>query len=179
MCDVAVVKKIANCLGVAPGKVQLNDEQVVTRTIGQNKTVQGFATILESLARESKSEAAQNSTSTKEVKAQVYQWLEFAVLYVAPGSKDKYVSKQLLADFNKLFISKSYLVGNFITLADLAVYYAIYDLMKSLSPVDKENYLNLSRWFDHLQQRPEVHQGEPLLNFTTIYLHGWATGTHI
>lgn len=50
---------------------------------------------------------------------------------------------------------------------------------KSLSPVDKENYLNLSRWFDHLQQRPEIHQGEALLNFTTIYLHNWATGTHI
>jgi len=39
--------------------------------------------------------------------------------------------------------------------------------------------LNLSRWFDHLQNRADVHQGEPLLNFTTIYLHGWATGTHI
>lgn len=52
-------------------------------------------------------------------------------------------------------------------------------LQKSLSPVDKENYLNLSRWYDHLQQRPEIHQGEALLNFTTIYLHNWATGTHL
>ncbi|XP_023179499.2 eukaryotic translation elongation factor 1 epsilon-1 [Drosophila hydei] len=179
MCDVATVQKIANCLGVSPGKIQLNEEQVVTRTGAQNKTVAGFATILESMARESKSETAQNSIVTQEVQAQVYQWIEFAVLYVAPGSKDKYVSKQLLADFNKLFISKSYLVGHFITLADLAVYYAIGDLIKSLSPVDKENYLNLSRWFDHLQQRPEIHQGETMLNFTTIYLHNWATGTHI
>ncbi|XP_037715698.1 eukaryotic translation elongation factor 1 epsilon-1 [Drosophila subpulchrella] len=179
MCDVATVQKIANCLGVNPGKVQLNEEQVVTRTSGQKKTVAGFATILESLASESKSETAQNSKVSREVEAQVYQWIEFSVLYVAPGSKDKHVSKQLLADFNKLFASKSYLVGHFITLADLAVYYAIYDLVKSLSPVDKEAYLNLSRWFDHLQNRPEVHQGETLLNFTTIYLHGWATGTHI
>ncbi|EDV56824.1 eukaryotic translation elongation factor 1 epsilon-1 [Drosophila erecta] len=179
MCDVATVQKIANCLGVNPGKVHLNEEQVVTRTSGQKKSVAGFATILESLASESKSETAQNSRASREVEAQVYQWIEFSVLYVAPGSKDKYVSKQLLADFNKLFASKSYLVGHFITLADLAVYYAIYDLVKSLSPVDKEAYLNLSRWFDHLQNRADVHQGEPLLNFTTIYLHGWATGTHI
>lgn len=28
MCDVATVQKIANCLGVPPGKVQLNEEQV-------------------------------------------------------------------------------------------------------------------------------------------------------
>ncbi|ALC41512.1 CG30185 [Drosophila busckii] len=179
MCDVAAVQKIANCLGVPTGKVQLNEEQVVTRTSGQNKLVAGFTTILESLARESKSETAQNSTVSREVQAQVYQWIEYAVLYVAPGSKDKHVSKQLLADLNKLFISKSYFVGHFITLADLAVYYAIFDLVKSLTPMDKENYLNLSRWFDHLQQRPEIQQGEPLLNFTTIFLHNWATGTHI
>ncbi|KAH8277731.1 hypothetical protein KR018_004227 [Drosophila ironensis] len=179
MCDVATVEKIAHCLGVNPGKVHLNDEQVVTRTSAQKKSVAGFATILESLAKESSSETAQNSKVSREVEAQVYQWIEFSVLYVAPGSKDKHVAKQLLADFNKLFASKSYLVGHFITLADLAVYYAIYDLVKSLSPVDKEAYLNLSRWFDHLQNRPDIHQGETLLNFTTIYLHGWATGTHI
>ncbi|XP_068144115.1 eukaryotic translation elongation factor 1 epsilon-1 [Drosophila tropicalis] len=178
MCDVATVKKIANCLGVSPGQVKLNDEQVVTRS-SKNKSVNGFASILETLTLESKSETALNSKSSREVEAQVYQWIEFAVLYVAPGSKDKYVAKQLLADFNRLFINKSYLVGHFITLADLAVYYAIYNLVKCLTPVEKEAYLNLSRWFDHLQQRPEVNQGEPLLNFTTIYLHGWATGTHI
>jgi len=28
MCDVATVQKIANCLGVNPGKVHLNEEQV-------------------------------------------------------------------------------------------------------------------------------------------------------
>lgn len=105
--------------------------KVVTRTSGQKKTVAGFATILESLAKESKSETAQNSKVSREVEAQVYQWIEFSVLYVAPGSKDKHVSKQLLSDFNKLFASKSYLVGHFITLADLAVYYAIYDLVVS------------------------------------------------
>lgn len=107
--------------------------KVVTRTSGQKKSVAGFATILESLASESKSETAQNSRASREVEAQVYQWIEFSVLYVAP--KDKYVSKQLLADFNKLFASKSYLVGHFITLADLAVYYAIYDLVVSIVPV--------------------------------------------
>ncbi|EDW08358.1 eukaryotic translation elongation factor 1 epsilon-1 [Drosophila mojavensis] len=179
MCDVATVQKIANCLGVAPGEIQLNDEQVVTRIGAQNNRVTGFATILESLAVESKSEIAQNSIASPEVQAQVYQWIEFAVLYVGPGSKDKHVSKQLLADLNNLFSSKSYLVGHFLTLADLAVFYAIGDLIKSLSPVDKENYLNLSRWYDHLQQRPDIHQGETLLNFTTIYLHNWATGTHL
>ncbi|XP_013118820.1 eukaryotic translation elongation factor 1 epsilon-1 [Stomoxys calcitrans] len=178
MCEVEAVSKIAKCLQVPVGKVQLNDEQVVTRTLN-NKSVAGFATILNTLAKESKSDIAKNSCQSREVEAQVYQWIEYAILYVGPGSKDRYCSQQLLRDFNKLFLSKSYLVGYSITLADLAVFYAIYDLVKSLSPIDKENYLNLSRWFDHLQQIPEIRQGSELLNFTTIYLHGWATGTHV
>lgn len=105
--------------------------KVVTRIGAQNNRVTGFGTILESLAVESKSEIAQNSIASPEVQAQVYQWIEFAVLYVGPGSKDKHVSKQLLADLNNLFSSKSYLVGHFLTLADLAVFYAIGDLIVS------------------------------------------------
>ncbi|XP_037818278.1 eukaryotic translation elongation factor 1 epsilon-1 [Lucilia sericata] len=178
MCEVEAVSKIAKCLQVPLGKIQLNEEQVVTRTLN-NKSVSGYATILNSLAKESKSNIATNSYQTREIEAQVYQWIEFAVLYVAPGSKDKHIAQQLLRDFNKMFLKQSYLVGHFLTLADLAVFYAIYDLVKSLSPIEKENYLNLSRWFDHLQQLPEVRQGGDLLNFTTIYLHGWATGTHV
>uniref|UniRef100_A0A1A9X4H1 GST C-terminal domain-containing protein n=1 Tax=Glossina brevipalpis TaxID=37001 RepID=A0A1A9X4H1_9MUSC len=178
MCDIETVCKIANCLEMAPGEVKLNDEQIVTRTF-KNKVVTGFANILNKLAKESNSEIAKNSYHNREVEAQVYQWVEFAVLYVSPGSKDKHIAQQLLRDFNKLLLSKSYLVGHFLTIADLAIFYAIYDLMKSLSPIDKENYLNLSRWFDHLQQRPEIRQDKEILNFTTIYLHGWATGTHM
>lgn len=32
MCDVATVQKIANCLGVSSGKVQLNEEQVYRKS---------------------------------------------------------------------------------------------------------------------------------------------------
>nr|WIM57143.1 hypothetical protein [Exorista sorbillans] len=178
MCEVEAVSKIAKCLQVPVGKIQLNDEQVVTRVLNK-KSITGFATILESLAKESKTDIAANSRQNREIEAQVYQWIEFAVLYVAPGSKDKHIAQQLLKDFNKIFLKQSYLVGHFLTLADLAVFYAIFDLMKSLSPIEKENFLNVSRWFDHLQQMPEIRQDNNLLNFTTIYLHGWATGTHI
>ncbi|XP_005179102.1 eukaryotic translation elongation factor 1 epsilon-1 [Musca domestica] len=178
MCEVEAVNKIAKCLQVPTGKIQLNNEQVVTRILN-NKSVSGFATILNSLVKESNSDIAKNSTASREIEVQVYQWIEYAVLYVAPGSKDRHCSLQMLRDFNKLFLSKSYLVGYSLTLADLAVFYAIHDLMKSLTPIDREHYLNLSRWFDHLQQIPEIRQEAELLNFTTIYLHGWATGTHV
>lgn len=84
------------------------------------------------MTQESKSDIAANSCQTREVEAQVYQWIEYAVLYVAPGSKDRYVAQQMLRDFNKMFLTKSYLVGHTLTLADLAVFYAIYDLIVSM-----------------------------------------------
>ncbi|KAI9583815.1 eukaryotic translation elongation factor 1 epsilon-1 isoform X2 [Glossina fuscipes] len=178
MCDVETVRKIAKCLEMPAGELELNEEQIVTRTCG-NKVVTGFANILNVLAKESNSDIAKSSCCNREVEAQVYQWIEFAVLYVSPGSKDKHIAQQLLRDFNRLLLNKSYLVGHSLTIGDLAVFYAIYDLVESLTPIDKENYLNLSRWFNHLQQRPEIRQDKKILNFTTIYLHGWATGTHM
>lgn len=65
---------------------------------------------------------------------------------------------------------RSYLIGQSISLADLVVFYAIYDIMKHLTPQEKENYLHLSRWFDHLQQVPEIRQGAGLINLSSIHL---------
>jgi eukaryotic translation elongation factor 1 epsilon-1 len=67
------------------------------------------------------------------------------------------------------------LIGQSITLADIVVFYAISDIMRQLSPLDKESYLNLSRWFDHLQQQEKIRQGGSEVNFATIHLLGWNT----
>lgn len=76
-------------------------------------------------------------------------------------------------------MERSYLVGHSLTLADVVVYYSMSALMGSLTPADKEKYLNVSRWFEHLQSIGEIRQNLPKINLSTIYLHGWATGTHI
>jgi translation elongation factor 1 epsilon-1 len=65
------------------------------------------------------------------------------------------------------------LIGQNISLADLAVFYAISDIMKQLHPLEKENYLNLSRWYDHLQQVSEIRQNSDSINFSTIHLLAW------
>ncbi|CAD7091985.1 unnamed protein product [Hermetia illucens] len=148
MCNVESIQKIANYLGVQPGRLGYNNEQVVTRTV-KNQTQQGYATILSQLAKET------------------------------PGTKDKQVVRVILKDLNQYLLTRSYFVGYSLTLADLAIFYAIHDIVKSLTPIEKESYLNLSRWFNHLQKNEQIQQGADLINFTTIYLHGWATGTHM
>ncbi|XP_058820476.1 uncharacterized protein LOC131682771 isoform X3 [Topomyia yanbarensis] len=49
----------------------------------------------------------------------------------------------------------------------------------NLQPLDKEHYLNISRWFNHLQQQKAIRQDEDMINFSTLLLLGWAMGTHV
>lgn len=63
--------------------------------------------------------------------------------------------------------------------SDINTMCILFEFQKSLSPIEKENYLNLSRWFDHLQQDDKIRQNLDLINFKSIYLHNWATGTHM
>lgn len=75
-------------------------------------------------------------------------------------------------ELNSYLESRSYLCGQKMTLADVVVFYAIFDNMLQLTPQDKENYLNLSRWFNHLQQIQEISQGDGRkVNFSTVGLN--------
>lgn len=131
---------------------------------------------------------------------QVSQWLEYGNLYVhtISMSDDKHLVKALLDELNNYLVIKSYLVGETITVADLVVYFFIQDSMvgmiyctldieahhllnpfqKYLTYLDKERYLNLSRWYNHMQQLEFAQKNEKQINLSTTYLVGWATGTH-
>lgn len=52
-------------------------------------------------------------------------------------------------------------------------------LQQTLSPATKEKYLNVSRWYDHLQKIDEIRQNIPIVNLSHIHLRNWATGTHL
>lgn len=82
-------------------------------------------------------------------------------------------------ELNDYLSTRSYLVGQSLTLADVVVYYSLSAIMSALSTASKEKYLNVSRWFEHVQKIGEIRQSLPLANLSTIYLHGWATGTHM
>lgn len=84
-----------------------------------------------------------------------------------------------IQELNEHLLQRSYLVGQTLTLADIVVFYSLAKIMTSLAPVDKEKYINVSRWYEHLQKIDEIRQSLPIVNLSTIYLHGWATGTHI
>lgn len=153
--------------------------QIVTRTSKSNEILSGFATVILSLASESKDDSVKQLNEDLETQCLVSQWLDYSVLFVSPAVRDRHATNCLLKELNQYLSIRTYLVGNSMTVADLAVFYTIENIIMSLGPLDKENYLNISRWYNHLQQNKQVRQGGNSVNFSTIHLIGWVTGTHM
>lgn len=75
-------------------------------------------------------------------------------------------------ELNTFLESRSYLIGQKLTVADVVMFHAIFDQMLQFPPQDKESYSNLSRWFDHLQQNQEISQADSSkVNFSTVGLN--------
>uniref|UniRef100_A0A182WLZ1 GST C-terminal domain-containing protein n=1 Tax=Anopheles minimus TaxID=112268 RepID=A0A182WLZ1_9DIPT len=179
MCSVDNTKRIATFLEVPLGKVGYNSEKILTRTKSASEpSISGFSTIVQSLIRESNKSLVRQMHSDVETECQILQWLDYAVLFVAPSNKDKHTAKSLLEELNFFLQSRSYLVNDTLSVADVVVFHTIHETMANLQPLEKESFLNVSRWFHHLQQLEEIRQGKILLNFSTLQLLEWATGTH-
>lgn len=150
--DLEKINRIANFLKVNPGKLNYNHEkvifpkQIVKKKNNLNKNliffkvitryfnktndisdISGFSTIVQSLAKESKEQIIKNGLTDLETQCLVAQWVEYAVLYAS--SSDKHVTNSLLKELHIYLSTRSYFVGESLTLADLAMYYAIENAM--------------------------------------------------
>ncbi|KAG9347838.1 hypothetical protein AGOR_G00174380 [Albula goreensis] len=94
-----------------------------------------------------------------EQRAVVQQWLEFRVTKLDDCPREEV--KNVLKDLNQYLEDKVYLAGNDFTLADTLMYYGIHHIMVDLAVQEKEKYVNLSRWFDHVQHYPGVRHHLP------------------
>lgn len=61
-------------------------------------------------------------------------------------------------------------MGNSITIADVAMYYSLQNAMENLSYLEKEKYLNVSRWYDHIQQNSDIRNNKQMIDFSTLFL---------
>ncbi|NXY81037.1 MCA3 factor, partial [Alcedo cyanopectus] len=122
----------------------------------------GLMTIAAHLVKQAKQEQLLGSSA--EEKAVVQQWLEYRVTRVDGGSS-KEDTRQILKDLNMHLEDKVYLAGNVFTLADILMYYGLHHVMVELTVQEKETFLNVSRWFSHIQQLPGLRQHLPPVVF--------------
>jgi len=82
-------------------------------------------------------------------KAEVVEWVE----KVSKGAFSQEVS---LKDLDSQLISRTYIVSNHLTAADVALYGALHPVLSSLPPAQHYSHSSLTRYFDHIQSRPSV-----------------------
>lgn len=106
----------------------------------KQENLSGFASIVSSMARESKQGSFGNNEYLKQ--CLISQWFDYAVLFVAPAVHSKTASEAILHELNDYLLSRSYLVGQNLTLADVVIFYAIYNIVVS------KTYLNIHLHFN-------------------------------
>ncbi|XP_051655243.1 eukaryotic translation elongation factor 1 epsilon-1 isoform X1 [Manacus candei] len=143
----------AGAAGAATGAA--GREQVPVLQTNNGPGLTGLMTIAAHLVRQAKKEQLLGNTA--EEKAVVQQWLEYRVTRVNGGSS-KEDTRIILKDLNIHLEDKVYLAGNIFTLADVLMYYGLHHIMVDLTVQEKEKYLNVSRWFNHIQHYPGVRQ---------------------
>ncbi|XP_040921799.1 eukaryotic translation elongation factor 1 epsilon-1 [Toxotes jaculatrix] len=114
----------------------------------------GLVTIACYLVKEAKRPELLGDTA--ESRAVVQQWLEYRVTKLNGCTKDDI--RTILKDLNLYLQDKAYLAENQLTLSDILVYYGIQPLIVDLAIQEKEQYVNVTRWFDHIQHYPGVRR---------------------
>ncbi|XP_073423088.1 eukaryotic translation elongation factor 1 epsilon-1 [Dendrobates tinctorius] len=156
---------LEKCLGLKAGKyssrVQGSSQIPVLQT-NKGPSLAGLATIASHLVTQAKKEELLGVSI--EEKAVVQQWLEYRTTRI-----DRLTSKEdvrtALKDLNSYLEDKVYMAGNAITVADILTYYGLHPFIADLSIQEKETYINVSRWFSHVQHYPGVRQHLPSLVF--------------
>ncbi|KAL2085471.1 hypothetical protein ACEWY4_018791 [Coilia grayii] len=117
----------------------------------------GLGTIATHLAQEAKRPDLLGASA--EERAVIQQWLEYRVARLDGCAKEDI--KTILKDLNAYLEDKVYLAGNHISLADPLMYYGLHHIITDLAVQEKEKYLNVTRWFDHMQHYPGVRHHLP------------------
>ncbi|XP_056220436.1 eukaryotic translation elongation factor 1 epsilon-1 isoform X1 [Seriola aureovittata] len=114
----------------------------------------GLVTLACHLVKEAKRlELLGNSAENRAV---VQQWLEYRVTKLNNCTKDDI--KTILKDLNLYLQDKVYLAENQFTLADILLYYGIQPIIVDLAIQEQEQYVNVTRWFDHIQHYPGIRR---------------------
>lgn len=122
-------------------------------------------------------------------RAQVLQWILFAQTELLPGicgwlfpslsimpfnkeqvARAKAETERCLSSLDQYLNTRTYLVGEGVTLADISVFATLTDLYKSLLDNEtKKPFVNVNRWFDTVLNQPKVQEALKKYNYQFSY----------
>ncbi|XP_060077449.1 eukaryotic translation elongation factor 1 epsilon-1-like [Ylistrum balloti] len=164
------LSRLATYLGVSCGKISFDGkEKVPVLKVQNNSNPKGLVTVAKYLTRSSQHADALLG-ATQEDKAAVDQWLEYRVTHIDRSTQDKDVTS-CLKELNQYLADKVYIMGNWLTLADILLYNGLVKIVGGLTFYEKETFVNLSRWFDNIQHQTAVRQTLELVPFQRNQLY--------
>ncbi|CAH2089607.1 unnamed protein product [Euphydryas editha] len=166
-----VVKYIGKYLNTPVGTVCYNTDKVLT-TVLDKENVEGFASIILRLAAKS------GVTMSPEQKLLSYQWLEHLALYSNQAVANPTFAKNFLQGINATLENNTYLIGNNLTVTDIAAYHVLYPLIERLTVSEQESLLHVCRWSKHIQSQPKVSGSRTPLPLNTLNLSLHAPAVH-
>ncbi|XP_015597860.1 eukaryotic translation elongation factor 1 epsilon-1 isoform X1 [Cephus cinctus] len=192
LCNVKCVENISKYLNVAPGKLYVSKNNVVAaKDLLEKESLEGFSTIVQTLVKLSKFSNILGKDAVTQ--ALTRQWLEYVVLNVNYADNLKNVKRILKVfqfrldnpnqnvinmsftlysqELNLILRKSTYITGTEKTVADVVLYYALHSIMQGLTHQEKAEYVNVSRWFDNIQQDEKLRQELELINFNLLNLY--------
>lgn len=163
---------IAQYLRAPLGKITVKDGLYVNTNKDQSTI--GVINIILCFLKETNSNLGARTVLEE---AQIRQWIEFTIVYVGNANNNQNIHL-ILKEINNMLSTKTYLVGNRFTIADVSLYYGLLNIMASLSNLDKEKYMNVSRWYDNIQQDSALRQKNRFIDFSTNYLASLVPAKH-
>ncbi|XP_068604130.1 eukaryotic translation elongation factor 1 epsilon-1 [Brachionichthys hirsutus] len=131
----------------------------------------GLATVASHLVNEANRPELLGDSA--ESRALVQQWLEHRVTKLDGCRKED--GKTVLKDLNLYLQDRAFLAGNQFTLADAFMYFGIHPLIVDLAIQEREQCVNVTRWFDHVQHYPGVRHHLPAVAVLRNRIY---SGTH-
>ncbi|EIW80963.1 nucleic acid-binding protein [Coniophora puteana RWD-64-598 SS2] len=107
-----------------------------------------------------KSAASPGTTGADQV--EVASWVD----KVAQGE----IKAESLKDLDALLVQRTYAVSNYFSAADVALYGALHPLVSQQNHAQIHATPSLTRYFDHIQSRPEVRTAADQLSFSVVSL---------
>ncbi|XP_044738217.1 eukaryotic translation elongation factor 1 epsilon-1 [Chrysoperla carnea] len=169
--ELEYAKKVLKLLKVPIGKLSLNKNNTVVQTSGTESIVGLVSIILSALRQTNTLYKYENPIEYLEIE----QWIDYSNTTLKQNVS---LIKNILPELNIILEARTYIVSTRLTIGDIILYYALNSVMKNLNPYEKAQYLNVSRWFDNIQQDISIRQDLQLINFNTNYLLSTAVLSH-
>ncbi|XP_046386286.1 eukaryotic translation elongation factor 1 epsilon-1 [Ischnura elegans] len=158
--DSSVIISVGKWLDVNCENISGTSSDVKIKCFNSGNSVNGPMSSILYLARQSSRSKVTGLSPDEE--AEIRQWLEFGLLI--SQCTNNLIRRSMLKTLNEFISSRTFLVGNRMTVADVLMYQVLFSCMVEMNYAEKEQLLHLGRWFNFIQNDEMVRQGNKLVH---------------